>query len=70
MKKIGSESEMFSESSFRQWPLFKGIRKEEKFKLVFEEIFGHSFTEYTTKEVSDETKHIQENFNENLNIES
>lgn len=60
MQKIGSESDIYSDSAYRQWPLFKQIRKEEKFKEIFEEIFDQPFTEFTTKDELEETKKAQE----------
>lgn len=61
MKKIGAESDIYSASAYRQWPLFKEIRKEEEFKSIFEEIFDQPFTEFTSsKDVEEKIDQEQE----------
>lgn len=60
MKSIGADSDIFSSSSYRQWPLFLQIRKEEKFKTTFKDIFGQPFTEFVSNDDKDDKESVQE----------
>lgn len=42
MKKIGKDGEVDKEN-YRTWPLFLKLRKEEKFKETYQEIFGEEY---------------------------
>lgn len=39
MRSVGSGSEILTPENYRQWPIFKEIRKEPEFAKVFQEIF-------------------------------
>ncbi|MDH5508315.1 MAG: hypothetical protein OEZ02_13915, partial [Anaerolineae bacterium] len=43
MRKIGIDDEKLTKEYYRGWPLFKMIKKEEKFRETFEEIFGEPY---------------------------
>lgn len=40
MKSLGSGSDILTKEAYREWPIFKEIRKQEKFKNVFEMVFA------------------------------
>lgn len=40
MKSLGSGSDILTKEAYREWPIFKEIRKQENFKIVFEKIFA------------------------------
>ena len=40
MTAVGSVSEILTAENYRQWPIFKEIRKEQKFCSLFKDIFG------------------------------
>ena len=40
MKSLGSGSDILTKEAYREWPIFKEIRKQENFKNVFEMIFA------------------------------
>lgn len=40
MRSVGKGSDILTPESYRQWPIFKEIRKEKPFASVFKEIFG------------------------------
>ena len=42
MKRIGHQGSV-SKQDYREWPLFKEWRKEERFLAIYEEVFGESF---------------------------
>lgn len=42
MKKLAHDDE-YSKSSYREWPLFKGLRKAEGFKECYKECYGEDF---------------------------
>jgi hypothetical protein len=46
MSQIGANGEI-NKHSYREWPLFREIRKSQEFAAKFEEIFGEPFTEIT-----------------------
>lgn len=54
MKEIGSENKRISSVEYRDWPLFIEIRKEDEFHQVYEEIFGHQLSHFTSEENDDE----------------
>lgn len=39
MKTLGSRSDILTKEAYREWPIFKEIRKQDKFKEAFEFIF-------------------------------
>lgn len=40
MQSLGSSSDILTKEAYREWPIFKDIRKQEKFKNVFEMVFA------------------------------
>jgi hypothetical protein len=46
MKQIGDKGEI-DKHFYREWPLFKEIRKSKEFAATFEQIFGEPFTAIT-----------------------
>lgn len=40
MRTVGDKSDILTPESYRQWPIFKEIRREKQFAEVFKEIFG------------------------------
>ena len=40
MQSLGSCSDILTKEAYREWPIFKEIRNQEKFKNVFEMIFS------------------------------
>lgn len=40
MQSLGSGSDILTKEAYREWPIFKEIRKQEKFKNVFELVFS------------------------------
>lgn len=40
MRVVGNRSDILTPENYRQWPIFKEIRKEEEFGKVFKDIFG------------------------------
>lgn len=50
MHNIGDDSELLSHTNYRHWPLFKEIKQKEKFRETYEEIFDHSFSEFTKED--------------------
>lgn len=43
MERIGNANRIISPSAYREWPIFKEFREEEKFKQTYEKIFGEPF---------------------------
>ncbi len=54
MQEVGAESEIITKNSYRHWPLFKEIRKEDKYKETFEIIFDDSFQKLSKEEMETE----------------
>lgn len=48
MKSLGRESEILSKDHYRDWPIFQKIRKEERFRNTFSEVFGEPLDHETT----------------------
>lgn len=40
MRQLGKGNEHITISSYREWPIFKGLREEKEFEVVFSEVFG------------------------------
>ena len=40
MRRIGATDEVVTKESYRHWPLFREIRKQEEFRKTYEKIFG------------------------------
>lgn len=40
MKRLGADHDLVSKQNYRDWPLFRKIRPNEKFRTTYEEIFG------------------------------
>lgn len=45
MRKIGNGNSVITASAYRDWPIFKEIRKEENFCSLFQEIFDEPLKE-------------------------
>lgn len=43
MINVGSKSEILNKEAYREWPIFKDIRKQDKFVETFEKIFDEPF---------------------------
>lgn len=48
MLKLGSSSEVMTKEAYRTWPIFNGIRKEQKFAEIFKSIFNEDLIEKNT----------------------
>lgn len=40
MNRLGSNSSILTKEAYREWPIFKEIRKTEKFQEVFQDVFN------------------------------
>lgn len=50
----GKHSDILDAETYRTWPIFKGIRGEEKFKVTFKQVFGEDMdTDSKTAEDGD-----------------
>ena len=56
MKEIGPDYKRLGSNEYRDWPLFKEIRKEEKFQEVYTEIFGHELSHFRQSEKENNTE--------------
>jgi len=63
MHEIGPNHKRISSVEYRDWPLFKEVRKVDKFHEVYEEIFGHQLSHFTTDEESDSLSNIDDQKN-------
>ncbi|WP_147296606.1 hypothetical protein [Flagellimonas nanhaiensis] len=43
MSRLGSQSDEIDKLKYKEWPIFKEIRKEEKFKMCFKSVFNEQF---------------------------
>lgn len=48
MLSVGDNSEILKKDAYREWPIFKEIRKEHDFRLAFKHIFGEELIDSTT----------------------
>lgn len=39
MKRLGATSEILTKEAYREWPIFRELRKQDKFKEIFQEVF-------------------------------
>jgi len=53
MKSIGKNHGEVSKGNYRQWPLFKVIRTEKRFRETFQEIYGEPFETIDTETLDD-----------------
>lgn len=52
MQEIGKNYNEVGEGNYREWPLFKEIRKEKRFVELFEQIFGEPFNKVEPEDLS------------------
>lgn len=56
MRTVGKSSSVLTPENYRQWPIFKELRKEVEFIQLFKEIFGEELEVNIQKKVDNKTK--------------
>jgi hypothetical protein len=50
MKRIGADNEDMPASNYEQWPVFYGVRNDQRFKEAFKAVFGVDYVPSATKQ--------------------
>ena len=57
MKRMGATHDAVSKQSYRDWPLFREIRKAEKFRTTYREVFGEPLEQVEVEVKAGQTAH-------------
>ena len=49
MKRLGTAHDVVTKESYRDWPLFREIRKQELFRETYERVFGEPLEQVRVK---------------------
>lgn len=61
MINVGSKSEILNKEAYREWPIFKEIRKQNKFVETFEKIFDEPLLiKHTSSPMEPTTSNVDE----------